>query len=163
MTPAPRTAWDRLPGLLLAVVLCEAVGIVGALTTATGDSPWYQALEKPVFQPPSWVFGPVWTVLYALMGIAAWRVWRRRRDVAVGGAMGLFVVQLVLNGIWTPVFFGAHRIRLALVILVALVVVLTATIRSFRRVDPLAAGLLVPYLLWVLFATVLNASIVALN
>lgn len=154
----------RWPGLVLFIVLCELVGIVGALTTETGSSPWYASLEKPAFQPPSWLFGPVWTLLYALMAIAAWRILRLgwERD-AVRTALKVFVLQLVLNATWTPVFFGAQAIAMALVIIVALWLVLLITILAFRPLDRVAAWLLAPYLAWVTFAAVLNGAIVALN
>lgn len=151
-------------GAIPYVILCQLVGAVGALTTETGGSPWYEALEKPSFQPPGWVFGPVWTLLYALMGIAAWRVWRL--GVARPGvrrALTLFGVQLGLNAIWSPIFFGAHAIGIALGVLTALWLALVLTIVAFRPLDKTAALLLTPYLAWVTFATVLNASIVALN
>ena len=148
----------------LFVLVCELAGILGALTTQTGSSTWYQALAKPWFQPPSWVFGPVWVLLYALMGIAAWRIWRRGMEQpGVRRALGLFVLQLVLNAAWSPVFFGAHQIGLALAILAALWLVLAGTIRVFATLDRTAAWLLDPYLAWVTFALVLNAAILHLN
>jgi tryptophan-rich sensory protein len=166
MTAPPTTdsRWKTFGLAALFVVGCELVGIVGALTTTTGEGSWYQGLEKPPFNPPGWVFGPVWTVLYALMGLAAFRVWREgtgRRDVRV--ALGLFAAQLVLNGIWTPVFFGAESIVGGAVIIVALLVLLAFTVRAFFRVSRAAGWLLVPYLLWVAFATALNLSIWVLN
>ena len=152
--------WGWIPFVLV----CELVGVVGALTTDTGTSPWYRTLAKPAFQPPGWVFGPVWTLLYALMGVAAWRVWRLGPDTpGVRLALALFAAQLVLNAVWSPVFFGAHRIGLALVILAALWLVLVPTTFAFFRLDRPAGGLLLPYLAWVSFAVVLNASIWRLN
>lgn len=151
-------------GAVVFVVVCQLVGILGALTTETGSSAWYQALAKPSFQPPGWVFGAVWTLLYAMMGVAAWRVWRVRASQPLAKtALMLFGVQLALNAAWSPVFFGAHAITLALVILIALWAALAATVWAFRRVDRTAALLLLPYLAWTTFAAVLNASIVALN
>ncbi len=149
---------------MLFVLGCELVGIAGALTAAAGDSPWYDALEKPPFNPPPWLFGPVWTALYALMGIAAFLVWRAGTDrPEVKRALGLFAAQLVLNGIWTPVFFGAESIVGGAVVIVTLLVVLALTVRAFFRVSRVAAWLLVPYLLWVGFAALLNLSIWGLN
>lgn len=161
--------WKTLGLAALFVAGCELVGIVGALTTATGESSWYQSLSKPPFQPPSWLFGPVWTLLYALMGVAAFLVWHAgrntegpgRREVRV--ALGLFVAQLMLNGIWTPVFFGVESITGGAVVIVALLVLLAVTVRAFFRVSRTAGWLLVPYLLWVGFATALNLSIWVLN
>lgn len=163
---APRTdsRWKQFGQAALFVVGCELVGIVGAATTATGDSSWYGALEKPPFNPPGWVFGPVWTVLYAMMGLAAYLVWREgtdRREVRT--ALGLFVAQLVLNGIWTPVFFGAESIVGGAIVIVLLLVVLALTVRAFFRISRTAGWLLVPYLLWAGFATLLNLSIWVLN
>jgi tryptophan-rich sensory protein len=160
--------WKQIGIAALFVVGCELVGILGAATTATGDSSWYETLAKPPFNPPSWLFGPVWTALYALMGIAAFLVWRegRRADAdrpEVKRALTLFAVQLVLNGIWTPIFFGAESIVGGGVVIVALLVALALTVRAFFGVSRTAGWLLVPYLLWVAFATALNLSIWWLN
>ncbi len=156
--------WKQAGTAALFVVGCELVGIIGALTTATAESSWYGALDKPPFNPPGWLFGPVWTVLYALMGVAAYLVWRQgtqRREVRA--ALGLFAAQLVLNGAWTPVFFGVESIVGGAVVIVLLLGVLALTVRAFFRVSRTAGWLLVPYLLWVGFATLLNLSIWALN
>lgn len=151
-------------GVVVFVLVCQSAGAIGALTTQTGASSWYAALEKPSFNPPGWVFGPVWTLLYTLMGIAAWRVWRKGVDTpGVRTALILFAVQLVLNAVWSPVFFGAERIDIALAIIAALWAVLIATTVLFFRIDRPAGWMLVPYILWVTFATVLNASILSLN
>lgn len=149
-------------GALAFVVGCEAVGLAGAAVTNPG-SDWYRALVKPSFQPPAWVFGPAWTLLYALMGLAAWRVWRRRTAPGARTALVLFGAQLAVNAAWSPVFFGAHAVGAALAVIAVLVVLVAATIVAFRRVDRTAAALLLPYLAWVLFATVLNAAILRLN
>lgn len=162
--PGPPPCRPGVLALVLHVLGANAIGLVGALTTATGDSAWYQALAKPAFQPPSWVFGPVWTLLYTLMGVAAWRVSRAPAPPRiVRTALVVYALQLVLNGAWTPVFFGAQAPRAGLVILLLLVAAVVATLVTFRRADRLAGWLLVPYLLWVVFAAVLNASIVALG
>ena len=156
--------WKEAALAALFVLACQAVGIVGALTTDTGDSSWYAALDKPAFNPPGWVFGPVWTLLYALMGVAAFLVWREGTDrPEVRRALGLFAAQLVLNGIWTPIFFGAESIVGGAVVIVALLVVLALTVRAFFGISKVAGWLLVPYLLWVAFATVLTLSIWGLN
>ena len=151
-------------GAVVFVLVCYAAALPNAFTTPPGESPWYAALEKPAFQPPGWLFGPVWTLLYILMGIAAWRVWRLGTDKpGVRLGLTLFAVQLLLNAAWSPVFFGAHEIVWALAILAALWAVLVATTVVFFRVDRPAGWMLVPYVLWVSFASVLNASIVSLN
>lgn len=151
-------------GAVIFVLVCQSAGAVGALTTETGSSSWYAALEKPDFNPPGWVFGPVWTLLYTLMGIAAWRVFRRGIGVRnVKAALSLFAVQLILNAVWSPVFFGAQRMDIALGIIAALWAVLIATTVLFFRLNRPAGWMLVPYILWVTFATVLNASLLSLN
>ena len=163
-TLSPRGALRRPWGAVLFVVVCQLAGVIGALTTQTGSSSWYRALEMPPFQPPGWVFGPVWTLLYTLMGVAAWRVWRiGTATPGVRLALGLFAAQLFLNAIWSPIFFGAHAIGLAFVVLLALLGTLAATTIVFRRLDRPAAWLLAPYLAWVTFASVLNGSILSLN
>ena len=146
------------------VLWLAAVGVVAAIGSLFMPDAWYQALEKPSFNPPSAVFGPVWTTLYVLMAIAAWLVWRepgpqpaRRR------ALTLMITQLVLNALWSPLFFGAHAIGLALVDIVLLFVAVVLTTIAFARVRGLAAVLMVPYIAWVGFASVLNASIWFLN
>ncbi len=150
--------------LALAILICESVGILGALTTSTGQSPWYQQLQKPSFTPPGWVFAPVWTTLYAMMGLAAFLVWRsgiRHRPVRV--ALALFGTQLLLNAIWTPIFFGQQSLVGGLVVIVLLLIAIVATIAAFWTVSRPAAALLVPYLAWTGYATVLNAALVYLN
>ena len=151
-------------GIAIAVIVCELVGVVGAIFTAPVIPTWYASLVKPSFTPPGWLFGPVWTTLYALMGIAAFIVWRRGLAVAgVKAALLLFVVQLLLNALWSPVFFGVHSPSGGLAIILALWVAIVATIALSAGVSKAAAVLLVPYLLWVSFATVLNFSIWRLN
>lgn len=158
-----RGVGDGWLGLIAAILICQGAGVLGVLTTDTGDSPWYRLLRKPRFTPPSWVFGPVWTLLYLMMGVALHRLWRRRDRRAGRVALGFFVVQLVLNAAWTPVFFGARSLRGGLVVIVALWAAIAATIVARWRASRLAAVLLVPYWVWVSFATVLNASIASLN
>lgn len=148
-------------GLFLAAV--AAVAITGAMFSPAVDPVWYANLRKPSFNPPNWLFGPVWTVLYALIAVSAWLVWRRVGWARGRRALVWWCVQLALNAAWTPVFFGVHRIGLALAIIVALLAAIAGTILAFRRHHALAAAMLLPYLAWVAFATVLNASIWRLN
>jgi tryptophan-rich sensory protein len=132
----------------------------GGWATATGVRDWYPSLLKPAWNPPSWVFGPVWTVLYAMMAVAAWLVWRRD---GWSGALAWFAVQLTLNAAWSPLFFGLHRIDLALIDITFLWVAIAGTVVAFWKVSPGAGWLLVPYLAWVSFATALNFALWRLN
>lgn len=134
---------------------CLALGIASGLSTMGGDSTWYQGLEKPPGTPPAWVFGPVWSVLYMMMGVAVGRLIFRRAWPAVG----LFGVQFLLNLTWTPVFFGAQQVGIALAVILALWVFLVVTIFLSRKWDGVAAWLLLPYLAWVSYAMYLNAGI----
>lgn len=144
--------------LLLFVVGVLAAGLViGGLTAPDG---WYAALAKPWFNPPNWIFAPAWTVLYVLIGIAGWRVWRLPER---GGALGVWIVQLALNFSWTPVFFRLHQIGAALAVVLALLVAILAFIALAWRRDRTAALLFVPYAAWVAFASTLNGAIWQLN
>ena len=140
------------------------VGGLSGFATAKGVETWYPTLIKPSFNPPAWIFGPVWTVLYILMGVAAFLVWRQGLEAdGVKRALALFLVQLGLNGLWSILFFGLQRPGWALVEIVVLWVAIVVTLRAFWRVSPAAGWLLVPYLAWVSFATVLNGSLWMLN
>lgn len=154
----------HLAALVFAILVCEAAGAVGAVFTASAVGSWYTTLVRPEFAPPNWVFGPVWTTLYALMGIAAYLVWRHgwnRKNVR--RALGVFAVQLALNAAWSPLFFGLHNPGAALIDIVLLWCAILATIVVFARISRTAACLLVPYLAWVTFATYLNYAIWTLN
>jgi translocator protein len=144
--------------LILWIALCAAAGAVGAIASASAAE-FYATLAQPSWAPPSWVFGPVWTLLYMAMAVSAWLVWRERGWARAGGALGLFLVQLALNALWSWLFFGWHHGALAFADIVALLVLIIATIIAFGRIKPLAAWLLVPYLAWVCFATALNYSV----
>lgn len=155
--PATR-GWPVLVGLLL---LNAVVAFGGSLASTSGVDGWYADADKPAWTPPNWVFGPVWTVLYVVMAVAAWLIWRRHGRAATT-ALVLYGVQLALNAAWTPVFFGAEQLGLGLAIILALEVALVATIVAFHRLTPWVAWLLGPYLAWVLYATTLNAGLAAL-
>ena len=149
---------------LSAIVLCEAVGLLAGWATQTSVTTWYPTLTKPGFTPPGWVFGPTWTLLYALMGVAAFLVWRRRgRDARAGMALWAFGAQLGLNAAWSFAFFGARSPALGLVVIVGLWIALAGTLERFFRVRSAAGWLLVPYLAWVTYALALNAAIWHLN
>ncbi|OGY09578.1 MAG: hypothetical protein A2782_03475 [Candidatus Blackburnbacteria bacterium RIFCSPHIGHO2_01_FULL_43_15b] len=148
--------------LITAIALCEGVGIAGSFFTFSSIPTWYVTLNRPSFSPPNSLFGPVWTMLYALMGIALYLLWSKKGKTAVT-LKNLFVVQLVLNGIWSPVFFGAQNIGLAFVVIIALWVSIAALIYKAWREDERVSLLLLPYLLWVSFASILNYSLWRLN
>jgi len=150
--------------LALSLVAVAVVAGVGGLATSTGVDSWYQTIDKPPWNPPDGVFGPVWTALYVAMAVAAWLVAREGTDLrAVRLALGAYVVQLGLNLAWTLVFFGAESPVGGLVVIAALLVAIVVTIALFAPVSRLAAWLMVPYLAWVAFAASLNVAIVALN
>jgi translocator protein len=150
-------------GALAAAVVINLIGALGVPFT-TPDSAWFQALEKPWFYPPGAAFGIVWTLLFTLMGIAAYLVYRQGfENRAVKVALGVFALQMVVNVAWSPAFFAAQELLLALGIILVLWLLIGATIVAFSRVDRRAAALLVPYLAWVTFAAVLNYSIWAIN
>ena len=148
-----------MAGLLVFVAATAVASIIAALTV-TGTSDRYAQLDRPGWAPPSWLFGPVWTVLYVGIAIAGWLVWRRTGASAV---LIPYAVQLVLNAAWTPIFFGAGEYGWAAVDIIALWIAVLVTIIGFARVHRVAAALLVPYLAWVSFATALNLAIWSLN
>jgi translocator protein len=151
----------RLLAFLLVPLL---VGAGSGFLTGGAVRDWYPSLVRPSFAPPSWVFGPVWTALYLMMGLAAWLVWRKAGTTPAGRvALGLFALQLVLNGLWSVLFFGLRAPGPALIEIVVLWAAIAATLRAFRRVDAVAGWLLVPYLAWVTFAAILNAGFWWLN
>ena len=153
--------WGALIGW---IVLCEAAGIIGSLFTVSSIPTWYASLVKPSFSPPNWLFGPVWTILYTLMGIAAYRIWRLGMSKkTVRSALFLFLFHLVLNAIWSIIFFGGQNIPLGFVDIAALWVTIIVLIFRFCTLDQISAYLLLPYLAWVSFATVLNYNLWLLN
>jgi translocator protein len=148
----------------LAVASVFAASVVGQLATYPNLAPWYAGLAKPNFNPPNWIFGPVWTSLYALMAFAAWRILRvRQHSAARRWALSLFFVQLVLNAAWSWMFFWLHNPLLGLLNIVPQLLFILATVASFRRLDRVAAWCLVPLAVWVGFASILNFSIWSLN
>ncbi|MBL7474031.1 TspO/MBR family protein [Robertkochia sediminum] len=150
--------------ILIAVAICLTVGFLAGFATQTSVDTWYSTLNKPSFNPPNWIFGPVWTVLYILMGIAAGMVWARGvYHIWVKTALYHFGFQLMFNALWSIVFFGFKQPFWALMVILTLLVLLVLTIKWFRVISKTASWLLVPYLLWVCFATVLNYSIWSLN
>ena len=151
--------------LIVFLMACFAVAGLGSIITTAQTSPggWYETLDKPFFNPPSWLFGPVWTILYVLIAISGWLVWRQSGFSRARGAMLLFFGQLALNFLWTAIFFGVRAPGLALVEILILWAAILLTALAFRSLSGLAAVLLLPYLAWVTFAAILNAAIWWLN
>lgn len=150
--------------LVAAVGVSLGAGVIGSLFTAPSIPTWYATLVQPAWNPPAWIFAPVWTTLYILMGVAAFLVWQggqERREVRA--ALGLFIGQLALNALWSILFFGLHAPGTAFLDIVLMWLAIVATMIAFARVSRKAAYLLVPYLLWVSFATYLNCAIWLLN
>lgn len=149
--------------LTLSIMLALSAGAVGGVLTAKSIPNWYRTLNKPAWNPPNWVFGPVWSALYVLMGVSAWMVWER---AGVGGTpwwLVIYLIQLGLNLAWSLIFFGMQQPKWAFIEIIFLWLSILATIIAFWPISPLAACLLLPYLAWVSFAGVLNASIWRLN
>ena len=147
------------------VVTCLAIGYFSGIITRESITTWYPTLIKPSFNPPNWIFAPVWSLLYAMMGVSAGMIWNRmdfEKDL-VKRALVFFAIQLGLNALWSYLFFGLHNPLLALVEIILLWLVLLETYLQFKKIDKVASMLLLPYLAWVSFAAVLNASIWWLN
>lgn len=142
------------------LLTCFAAAAIGGLFM---PGEWYASLKKPSWNPPSWIFGPVWTALYTMMAVAAWLVWQRGGFAAQRRPLSLFLVQLALNAAWTPLFFGLHWSGVAFAEIVLLGLAILATLLVFRPVSRIAAWLLAPYLVWVSFAAVLNFTLWRLN
>jgi translocator protein len=155
--------------LIAFIAISFAVAAFGSLSTIENVDGWYATAAKASWNPPNWIFGPVWTLLYTLMSVAAWLIWRERARVAVRPALAMYVVQLALNAVWTPLFFGAYpligapALWIALAVIVAIDVTVLLTMLRFWPIRRAAAWLLVPYWAWVLFATTLNAALAILN
>lgn len=150
--------------LIIAITVSELAGIIGSVFTAPSIAGWYTDIVKPALNPPAWIFAPVWTTLFALMGISAFLIWKnglKRQDVRI--ALGIFLTQLVLNTLWSIIFFGLRSPGGALIEIAFLWLAIVATIIAFAKISKPAAWILVPYILWVSFAAYLNYSIWILN
>jgi tryptophan-rich sensory protein len=162
--------WGSFPGssvpvspalaLVGFVGLCLLVGIVGGSMTVRAIHHWYQALHQPPGTPPNWLFAPVWTTLYVMIGVAGWLVWRR---LGAAPPLRLWGWQLAANALWAPAFFGVHSPALAMGVMIVLLFLIALTIRSFRRIHRLAAILMAPYGAWCVYAAYLNAGFLVLN
>ncbi|MEO7323209.1 MAG: TspO/MBR family protein [Dokdonella sp.] len=159
---SPYCTSRQILGLAFWLVIAAIAAALGAVASIDASS-FYVQLHQPAWAPPAWVFGPVWSVLYLLMGIAAWLVWRAAALRATRGALVMFLLQLGLNALWSWLFFAWHRGAMAFADIVLLWVLIIMTLVSFWRIKPLAGALLIPYLLWVSFASVLNYAVWQLN
>lgn len=150
--------------LPLSIAICLLVGFLSGISTSDNISGWYSTLEKPFFNPPNWIFGPVWTFLYILMGIALGKVWSSDSSgKEKNKAIFVFGSQLAVNAIWSIFFFGMQNPLLAFIDIIILIVLIVYTIKLFKPINRMASWLLYPYLVWVSFATILNLSIILLN
>lgn len=147
-----------IPGLLLFGGLTVGAALLGWMAQSRPDS-WYRRLKKPSFTPPAWVFGPVWTVLYTLNALSGYQIWKRRREPGAGRALGLWGAQLGANAAWTPLFFGLRKPGAALIDVLLLNAALAAYRREAKKIAPVASKMVLPYALWVAFATLLNEEI----
>jgi translocator protein len=150
---------------IVALVVCFGASGLGVLFMARDSiNTWYAQLQKPCFTPPDWIFGPAWTILYLLMAISVFLIWNKGLDYPkVKQSIGLFLIQLALNAAWTPLFFGFHLILPAFIEIIVLWLAILATMLAFKRISLHASILLIPYLIWVSFATILNGSMWYLN
>jgi len=155
---------NKIIKFIISVAVCELVGLISTPFTISAIQTWYQYLNKPSFSPPNWVFGPVWTILYFLMGISAYLIWiKGLKNKKVKPALKIFIVQLIFNFLWSIFFFGMHNPILSLIDIILLWITILLTIIKFYELSKPAAYLLIPYILWVSFATLLNFAIVILN
>lgn len=151
--------------IIYCVAICLVVGYLSSITTQSSINTWYPTLIKPSFNPPNWLFAPVWTLLFIMMGIAAGMIWNHleNQKELVKKALLFFTVQLLLNALWSYLFFGLNNVLLALIEIVLLWLIIYETFYIFKKIDKKAAYLFIPYLIWVGFAAVLNGSIYYLN
>jgi translocator protein len=156
---------NKISRIAIVVIICLAVGYLSGMVTRASITTWYPTLVKPSFNPPNWIFAPVWTSLYVMMGVAAGLIWNQitTQKAAVTKALQFFTIQLVLNALWSYLFFGLHNLMLATIEVVLLWLMIFETYSQFAKINKTASYLMLPYLAWVSFASVLTASIWWLN
>ena len=156
---------NKISRIAIVVIICLAVGYLSGMVTRASITTWYPTLVKPSFNPPNWIFAPVWTSLYVMMGVAAGLIWNQitTQKAAVTKALQFFTIQLVLNALWSYLFFGLHNLMLATIEVVLLWLMIFETHSQFAKINKTASYLMLPYLAWVSFASVLTASIWWLN
>jgi translocator protein len=164
ITKDTKNTLKKIVEIAAAIIVCQCAGIIGSFFTVNSVKTWYVTLNKPSFNPPSWVFGPAWGILYTMMGVALYIIWQKRKTFAVSNIpLTVFFVQLLLNTAWSIIFFGARQIFPAFIEIVILWIMIVVTIFYFVKNDKRAGLLLVPYLCWVSFASVLNYYLWILN
>ena len=151
---------NKFVSLFLFLITTFSASFIGGITTFKFKEPWYSTLVKPSFNPPDWVFGPVWTILYILMAIAIWNVWIKSKNINL---VYLYFIHLFFNTTWSVVFFGLHQILLALIVLMILIILIIILILRFKRVNYVSSYLMIPYLLWSCYALFLNFNLYILN
>lgn len=154
---------SNLQKLVISIIATVGIGSLGGIFTISEIPNWYANLTKPSFNPPNWIFGPVWTSLYTMMGISFYLIWKQKESELRKKAIQLFVIQFVLNFFWSIIFFSMHAIGAALIEIIVMWILILITIIQFSKLSKAAAWLLVPYIAWVSFATLLTASIWKLN
>ena len=152
---------NKFLSFILFGLITYSASVIGGLVTVSFKEPWYSLINKPSFNPPSWIFAPVWTTLYLMMTIAIWLFWHsRNRDM---NTIYIYFIHIVFNATWSIVFFGVHQILLALLVLLILISLIIILILRFKRVNMVSYYLMIPYLLWCCYALVLNFNIFLLN
>ena len=150
---------ESWPKLIISIILAQSAGFIGTFFTIPAIETWYMLLNKPSFSPPNWLFGPVWTILYTLIGISLYRIWVKNKK----GSLKLFFFHLFLNAIWSPIFFGLKNLGLAFFVIILMDISLIVIIKNFYKLNKIAGLILIPYLLWISFASFLNYSVWKLN
>ena len=152
---------NKIVTFILFLIITFSASLIGGLATVIFKEPWYSLLNNPVFNPPDWVFGPVWTILYLLMTISIWMYWHSKNKEM--NTVYIYIIHLVFNATWSIVFFVLHNMVLALLVLVVLIAFIINLIIRYRRVTMMSSYLMIPYLLWCFFALILNTSLIILN
>jgi benzodiazapine receptor len=153
----------KIIGVIVSIIIAQMAGAIGSFFTSSSVGTWYATVNKPSFNPPSWIFGPVWITLYALMGISSYLVWQARELPGAKIALWFYGIQLALNALWSILFFGMKNPGLAFAEIIILLISIIITTVLFWRISPLAGALMIPYILWVSFASILNYNIWQLN
>ncbi|WP_372370063.1 TspO/MBR family protein [Candidatus Uabimicrobium sp. HlEnr_7] len=153
----------KISGLVVAIYVCFTAAFIGSVVTRVSVKTWYQTLKKPAWNPPDWIFAPVWSTLFLLMAISIWLIWLKREEHKIEKQITLFSIQLITNILWSTLFFGMQNPDLAFVGIIVLIIAIIATMVAFLEINKTAGYLMIPYILWVIFAAFLNVTICWLN